>query len=91
MMRQQCLQQLEKYFGDTKFNFTIIHSASTECIFATFSEQNEVGIYRANAGCSGGTIFCELKYKLDVRSSASVLGMIEDVIRTYGKMTKKGD
>lgn len=85
------MQELKKWFGHVKFNFTILHSTSTECIFVTFSELNDVGIYRAKVDGDVVKILHDLEYKVNFESSASVLGMIEDVVRTYGAITKKND
>lgn len=90
-MREECLNKLREYFGSEEFTYTILHSANEECVFATISESvkentKNIGIYRVRKAENNFEVRRDLAYMVNMQSNASILGMIEDVVKTCGRI-----
>ena len=90
-MKEKCLEKLNAWFGDLKFEYIIIKETNDDCIFITISQsyktdERNIEVYRVFRMDDGLEISQDLEYVVNLKSNTSILAAIEDIIKTYKKV-----
>lgn len=90
-MKEKCLEKLNAWFGDLKFDYIIIKETNDDCIFITISESHKadeknIEVYRVFRIGNELEVSQDLEYVVNLKSNTSILAAIEDIIKTYDKI-----
>lgn len=90
-MKEKCLEKLNAWFGDLKFDYIIIKETNDDCIFITISESYEadkknIEVYRVFRIGNELEVSQDLEYVVNLKSNTSILAAIEDIIKIYDRV-----
>ena len=86
-MREKCLERLKELFGCLEFEYVVVKETEDGCVFITISEESykrnerSIEVYYVD----NLEVYCESQYIIDLENNASILKVIADISKIYGK------